>query len=985
MTLNVILKALKASTDNLFDDDFLRPYATQILNAKDNVTNKPVSSSNVDVPIDDEFNTIIDDIAELETKVFLREKIDKSLEELQQMKEWKNYQEGDWETFSRARGYTEKEIDDFAYLQELRNQILDDDGGLSNQIQNILNTLRNEYNKIKVDVDPDKILDKKYAPLVDFYTTKILNDGIAIGGRTSKSAITKEGARKLARDYVVKMVEELEPEESAIVKKLFSKISLKDETLPEEAVDQATREANLEEGISGSVIEVPIFRAYKDFHDFDFDPAFLFPREMGVHTGTQGHAHTIIAAEFKDMPSDWAKGQQIERRDMLEFLMKKAKENNMNFAITKGYARVRNPLRLKREPMSWKASEMLTMAGEFLNAIETQSKNLPPDFQKQFDDLTNVGFQIEQKTIDAPPLVSSRFHKYKNEALDASLTADVQRLLNRAGFDAIEYTNEVESTFKGEANKSYILFNPYQFKSTYGKALDFEDPRTAYSIGGVAKGAFKLFAPAVDGLFSPAEKAALNIQQKSGTGQAFINAIKKGEGVKEEELQATGFIDAFKDKQKVSLDEVQDFLSSNRYNLQTERADNAFQEYSLLDEEPYEINTAGQTYANIFKVPEGRKGSNYQPAHFTEGTMAHTRVTALPESNTNKQVYVIEEVQSDLHQAGRKYGYYSKKASKEYEKLVEKLGPDVYYSLDNIRQNKETSNVIKPFLDVQDADDLEDALDGFEIHSQRIADHINYLVVDLNLSEYFNAIEDIFDDVDQFFSAEEVVDEVKQRLKNSLEPGEKIDKTERDFVIDSMTDLYFSKNRFKELNRFEKLITSAEDEDVLKVVQEYSNNFKKLINKNEESLSRLIKQRSDKDYKDIAKLENQVLYGVPDVPYKKDWYKLALRKSLIDAVNQDFDKIGLTTSEIQAKRYEYEGDKAKGFVKYYDEIYPKFLKDFGKKYGADVELTTVKTPSGREFEIWAMELTPEMKKDIQKGLPKFMEGGYVVQARDVSK
>jgi len=309
MSANVILKAIKAATDNLFDDDFLRPYVNQISDAVDQVKFKSGTGADVDVPMDDELNFLIDDIAELETKVFLREKIDKSVEELQKMKEWKNYQEGDWQTFSRARGYSETEIDDFAKLQELRDQILDDDGGLSVEIQSVLNTLRNEYNKVKVDVDPDKILDKKYGPLVDFYTTKILNDGIVIKGKINKNAITKEGAKKLARDYVVKMVEELEPEESSIIKKLFSKISLKDETLPEEAVDLATREANLEEGMSGSIIEVPIFRAYKDFHDFDFDPAFLFPREMGVHTGTQGQAHTIIAAEFRDMPSDWATGQ----------------------------------------------------------------------------------------------------------------------------------------------------------------------------------------------------------------------------------------------------------------------------------------------------------------------------------------------------------------------------------------------------------------------------------------------------------------------------------------------------------------------------------------------------------------------------------------------------------------------------------------------------------------------------------------------------
>jgi hypothetical protein len=171
----------------------------------------------------------------------------------------------------------------------------------------------------------------------------------------------------------------------------------------------------------------------------------------------------------------------------------------------------------------------------------------------ELERLTQKAFDIETKFQKAPELVSLNYNLFKNEVLDANLTKDVQKFLNKAGFDSIEYVNEVENSLIGEGPMSYILFSPYQFKSAYSKAFDFEDPRTAYALGGLAKGAFKLLAPAVDGLYSPAEKAALNLQQKSGSGQSFINAIKKGEGVKEEELQATGFIDAFKDKKKLIL------------------------------------------------------------------------------------------------------------------------------------------------------------------------------------------------------------------------------------------------------------------------------------------------------------------------------------------------------------------------------------------------------------------------------------------------
>ena len=259
-----------------------------------------------------------------------------------------------------------------------------------------------------------------------------------------------------------------------------------------------------------------------------------------------------------------------------------------------------------------------------------------------------------------------------------------------------------------------------------------------------------------------------------------------------------------------------------------------------------------------------------------------------------------------------------------------------------------------------------------------VKSHINYLNKELTSSEYFPAISDFFDDIDVFFSGGEVIELVTEELDRVY--GDTIDKLERTFIIDSMTDLFFSTNRKKQLESFEELIEVTDEEELVPAISNYLDKYTSSLDKKEIALKRIIKEKSGEDYESISKLENQVFYGVPNVPYKKDWYKLALRKSLIDAADQDFDKVGLTTAKIQAERYGYEGDQAKGFVKYYDEIYPKFLKEFGKKYGADVELTEVESPSGRTHEIWAMELTPEMKKDIKKGLPKFVEGGLVNNA-----
>jgi hypothetical protein len=62
-----------------------------------------------------------------------------------------------------------------------------------------------------------------------------------------------------------------------------------------------------------------------------------------------------------------------------------------------------------------------------------------------------------------------------------------------------------------------------------------------------------------------------------------------------------------------------------------------------------------------------------------------------------------------------------------------------------------------------------------------------------------------------------------------------------------------------------------------------------------------------------------------------------------------------------------------GMKKYYDEIYPKFLDKYGKKYGASVGETKIKTgrgvPGGEPVRY--LDITPQMKQGTSKGQPLF--------------
>ena len=73
------------------------------------------------------------------------------------------------------------------------------------------------------------------------------------------------------------------------------------------------------------------------------------------------------------------------------------------------------------------------------------------------------------------------------------------------------------------------------------------------------------------GFYSAAEQAALNIPRKSGTGQSFMNDLMKAPDVKKDELSWIGLDDFLKDKPNVTKQEVQDFISANRVDVREVR------------------------------------------------------------------------------------------------------------------------------------------------------------------------------------------------------------------------------------------------------------------------------------------------------------------------------------------------------------------------------------------------------------------------------
>jgi len=270
------------------------------------------------------------------------------------------------------------------------------------------------------------------------------------------------------------------------------------------------------------------------------------------------------------------------------------------------------------------------------------------------------------------------------------------------------------------------------------------------------------------GFYSAAEQAALNLQRNKGSGQAFLNDLLKAENVKKDELQWMGVDDFLKEKPNVTKQEVQDFITNNRVDVQevtlgsqgqnpypyrsadewqsainraersrdfdeAERLTNAWEAYEGLGSQTkYQKYTlpGGENYREILMtlpqkpqpLPEGfnvdaysvngvtkygvydasghRYGSGatkdealqkfselhqdkpYKSSHFDEpNILAHIRVNDRVDAD-GKKMLLIEEIQSDWHQAGREKGY-QKSYAKEDVKPMPKDKAASEYGLDN--------------------------------------------------------------------------------------------------------------------------------------------------------------------------------------------------------------------------------------------------------------------------------------------------------------
>ena len=489
-------------------------------------------------------------------------------------------------------------------------------------------------------------------------------------------------------------------------------------------------------------------------------------------------------------------------------------------------------------------------------------------------------------------------------------------------------------------------------------------------------------APTDDlGFFSAVEQSAMNVQRKSGTGQAFLNDIAKGENVKADEIKWMGLDDFLKGKKNVTREEVQQFIAENRVEVK-------------------EVTLGGTD--NTFTDPQ--KAIEYIAQR--EGWTPQEVIDNW--GYTDQREYIT--LASDMAQMDpvdgalpAKFGQYTLPGGQNYREIL---------------------------LTLPDNTDPQKARLAFEQRMQQKYGNFDTMrFTDAEKTESESTMQAILNN-DGVVSKGQVFKSSHWEQPNVLAHIRVNDRVDADgkkmLLIEEVQSDWHQAGRDKGYKN-----DAALESRFAELTQQH----REIVNRRADIVAT---PGMEQEYSALAKQEQQLIdemnklhdtkqYGVPDAPMKDTWYQLALKRALKYAADNGYERVGITTGARQAERYNLSsqvnqivvtprvdaatGEKTRsvavdlktagilqlgvdkngivdnarggfdnpaqfkgkpladiigkdmaqkimdseratfegaglnvggeGMKKYYDDVYPKFLDKYGKKWGAKVGETSV--------------------------------------------
>ncbi|MDB2475924.1 hypothetical protein N9X06_03050, partial [Paracoccaceae bacterium] len=631
--------------------------------------------------------------------------------------------------------------------------------------------------------------------------------------------------------------------------------------------------------------------------------------------------------------------------------------------IQEGYINVRNPLMYAGETQAdtWKAEAILASldgVNELLHNIQKSGGNVTDASVKRMKALRVRALDLETKPVE------SLVDEIELDLMRNEINIDLRNEIKSYGFDSVKYVNKVEFGFENQSEYSYILFEPEQFKLVTATKFDSKDPRHNFAAGSIAQAVVKAFAPKkTSGFYSKAEKASQELKgSKPKPGQSFINELQRKQ-VTPDELEWTGANEKFANNKPVTKEEVQEFFKENDFDF----------DVNVGRSRPDEIET-------VDDIPMLVRENEPEETDFFEDWLI--------ENKPFEKEMLDDLLDSDDPAA--------------WDKLFEEL----------FAEWKGATGGMGDFATVPFH--LEYSFEG--------ANTKNYREVVMTLKDKFKKIEQDFkddhhpelknqvahvrladiDEADDAFNKTLLIDEVQSDAHQSRGRNKNYITKETEEELSSLRDEYQNTRSSDEVGNTEKInelvdeiddLDDMLDDDIISEAEyaikekEIQNQLQKLKEFEEDkTVSNKLEVLEDK----IIKMEDSLDSKAPTLPLKKNrqWGGLGLRQAMKIAAEEGYDQVALTTGRLQAIRNKKDlaSGEGKKFLEFYDETLIDILnKEFAEKYGVEIKMVTYNR-NDETIELPTLKITPKMRKDIDRGLLMFVEGGEVIseQAQTVA-
>jgi hypothetical protein len=513
------------------------------------------------------------------------------------------------------------------------------------------------------------------------------------------------------------------------------------------------------------------------------------------------------------------------------------------------------------------------------------------------------------------------------------------------------------------------------------------------------------------GFYSAVEQQALKIPRKQGTGESFLNDLLKGQDVKKYEIESMGLDTYLKGKPNVTRQEVQDFIANNRVDVQEVRYG------ALTPEDQAQKELLNNRYRQLTDQIETAK------LRYEEGGIPYSELRKTM-SDISKERTGIEESLSAFQGEAPRFGQYQLAGGENYRELVLTLPENMSEynkyvktlrdkygqgGFDNLPLTDIERARLDKFYAAEELDpyksshfpDIKNPLAHLRVNDRIDAEGKKMLLIEEVQSDWHQAgrergygpkIERIVEAYYETKDGQRVpigYGRTKEEAEANIDVGWKntVDikyETSDRKVGEGVPDAPFKDTWYQlALKRaIKEAVDKGYDRIGLTTGAQQASRYD--LSKQVDELN--YKRNDDGTYQLSAQANGRGNMLGETVPEEKlsDYVGKEVAEKITK--NEGFDRNFGGTGSVSQPKDIWKGLSGldlkiggEGMKKYYDEIYPNFLNKYGKKYGAQVGETKVNTvkeraensmiPASKQETVRYLDITPEMKKAVQKGQP----------------